>query len=840
MMRWRKVLSFLSLLRRYLKSKVGGKMCRRHVSGGSVPSQAEQVLNWHTRNATVQNRVLHSIDQKIDKVSHHVSQQDNQLQHLDSTLRNMYTDLQSRVSRLDVDLHQYISQGYFSPDFDNKEREIRRLKDQLDQITRDHFVSTPYLPSPHPYSPSLIFPTQSPPPPLRHPDHSQFFRSTGDLFRKYPPLSTEKPSTSKDRKTSHKKKTHSSHKHSPPNHQKHAFYTSSRQPYSSNTSSTETETTEPSSTSSWETYHSDQTPDSSNYSDPDDPTRIYLATRADPQPSTQTMDTSSESSAETTEAPPVADEPPDQRDRAQTHTPLPKPTNGPWFNFDEVAPRQWRKRMSEMSAWLDLQIAKGGDNTESILREFVSRFTGSLRDWYQALGEYRQLQLVRCGSVSIATGIIFREFLGDVSQFYKQTRQEFFEMTLTSFMVLDSDDSSSSEQSSLPDHDYPSEAYQATNKENSGPQIKIQILPTKYSKPIPVIAYFDTGAHSSMMNPSVLPAEAWKQENNQFLAADGQIFNTHLVSKHKIGLQFFPSFTLWTHVIGTPLPDKDILIGWDIYSQSKSIRILPQAPQTPQIPPTFLPEFIDTLSPGQTHTIQQIQAFANLYLPQYLSQINSQGCHHQITNLKKPFLDPFISPPFYYYSDQMLWFLWCLSVLHRHAMVFPLQALYGFVQSPTSVNLRTFLQWFKPLHAWQTELTKLMGQYHLWKMDPNQASKVCCIWIFSRPYSYNPHTQLLWTSNICYEWDTSYDYERLYRTNIQIPLLNFLCDVNNDYKNVIFILHNVPRDPTRSLHPLPDSFLQDSQDQADKWPCSICGALNSDDEYHSTCNLSSP
>ncbi|KAK2662452.1 hypothetical protein Ddye_001026 [Dipteronia dyeriana] len=166
------------------------------------PSQAEQVLNWHTRNATVQNRVLHSIDQKIDKVSHQVSQQDNQLQHLDSTLRNMYTDLQSRVSRLDTDLHQYISQGYFGPDFDNKEREIRRLKDQQDQITRDHFVSTPYIPSPHPYSPSLVFPTQTPPPPIRPPDHSQFFISTGDLFRKYPPLPTEKPSTSKERKTS--------------------------------------------------------------------------------------------------------------------------------------------------------------------------------------------------------------------------------------------------------------------------------------------------------------------------------------------------------------------------------------------------------------------------------------------------------------------------------------------------------------------------------------------------------------------------------------------------------------------------------------------------------------
>ncbi|KAK2658812.1 hypothetical protein Ddye_005345 [Dipteronia dyeriana] len=154
------------------------------------PSQAEQVLNWHTRNATVQNRVLHSIDQKIDQVSHHVSQHDHQLQHLDSTMRNMYTDLQSRVSRLDVDLHQYINQGYFGPEFDSKEREIRQLKDQLDQITRDHFTSTPYIPRPHPYSPSLIFPTQSPPPPSRPPDHNQFFKSTRDIFRKYPPLST--------------------------------------------------------------------------------------------------------------------------------------------------------------------------------------------------------------------------------------------------------------------------------------------------------------------------------------------------------------------------------------------------------------------------------------------------------------------------------------------------------------------------------------------------------------------------------------------------------------------------------------------------------------------------
>ncbi|KAK0604523.1 hypothetical protein LWI29_016500 [Acer saccharum] len=54
-----------------------------------------------------------------------------------------------------------------------------------------------------------------------------------------------------------------------------------------------------------------------------------------------------------------------------------------------------------------------------------------------------------------------------------------------------------------------------------GPQANIQILESKYSKPINVIAYFDTGAHTSMMNPKVLPAHAWIPHVQYFRAADG-------------------------------------------------------------------------------------------------------------------------------------------------------------------------------------------------------------------------------------------------------------------------------------------------------------------------------
>ena len=72
-----------------------------------------------------------------------------------------------------------------------------------------------------------------------------------------------------------------------------------------------------------------------------------------------------------------------------------------------------------MSAWLDLQLAKSKQNLETILCEFVSRFTGSVRDWYQALGEYRQLQFVRVPLASQAMGYIFKEFLGDPDHIHK-------------------------------------------------------------------------------------------------------------------------------------------------------------------------------------------------------------------------------------------------------------------------------------------------------------------------------------------------------------------------------------------------------------------------------------
>ena len=107
------------------------------------------------------------------------------------------------------------------------------------------------------------------------------------------------------------------------------------------------------------------------------------------------------------------------------------------------------------------------------------------------------------------------------------------------------------------------------------PSVKIQILLSKYSRPIPVIAFIDTGAQRSILNPAILPPEACVSNENHFRAASGKLFSTKLRTKSRIGIQLFPKLTVWTHVIGSSLPDKDLLLGFDIIFQAQKIQVLP-------------------------------------------------------------------------------------------------------------------------------------------------------------------------------------------------------------------------------------------------------------------------
>ncbi|KAK4382055.1 polyprotein [Sesamum angolense] len=92
------------------------------------------------------------------------------------------------------------------------------------------------------------------------------------------------------------------------------------------------------------------------------------------------------------------------------------------------------------------------------------------------------------------------------------------------------------------------------------PQVEIQILQSPYDKPIKAIGFIDIGATKTMLNPEVLPDDAWRTHYEYFQAVDGQRFSTSLITKKPIGIRFFPECIIWMHVIGSKLHGRDLLI----------------------------------------------------------------------------------------------------------------------------------------------------------------------------------------------------------------------------------------------------------------------------------------
>ena len=81
-----------------------------------------------------------------------------------------------------------------------------------------------------------------------------------------------------------------------------------------------------------------------------------------------------------------------------------------------------------MSAWVDLQMIRSGKTIELVLKEFVTRFTGSLRDWFDSLGPYRQLQFVQLPNVSSALAILYEQFIGEPSTVFEAARRDYLNM----------------------------------------------------------------------------------------------------------------------------------------------------------------------------------------------------------------------------------------------------------------------------------------------------------------------------------------------------------------------------------------------------------------------------
>ncbi|GKE15790.1 hypothetical protein Tco_1423367, partial [Tanacetum coccineum] len=81
------------------------------------------------------------------------------------------------------------------------------------------------------------------------------------------------------------------------------------------------------------------------------------------------------------------------------------------------------------------------------------------------------------------------------------------------------------------------------------PLAKVHLLTDAYAKPIPVIAFFDTGSSDSILNPNILPDHYWKPHHQNFMAANGEKFVIDKISV-PINIRFFPKCVIKRRLLG--------------------------------------------------------------------------------------------------------------------------------------------------------------------------------------------------------------------------------------------------------------------------------------------------
>ncbi|KAH9792634.1 hypothetical protein KPL71_004206 [Citrus sinensis] len=104
-----------------------------------------------------------------------------------------------------------------------------------------------------------------------------------------------------------------------------------------------------------------------------------------------------------------------------------KPSSASWFTFDDIPHHKWAARLQEFAAWIDLQGTRPNAQPQTVLREFMARSTGSLRDWLESLGEYRQLQFME-SLIGTALNIIHEQFIGEKTASTEADRKEYHQM----------------------------------------------------------------------------------------------------------------------------------------------------------------------------------------------------------------------------------------------------------------------------------------------------------------------------------------------------------------------------------------------------------------------------
>ncbi|KAJ9547118.1 hypothetical protein OSB04_019661 [Centaurea solstitialis] len=89
----------------------------------------------------------------------------------------------------------------------------------------------------------------------------------------------------------------------------------------------------------------------------------------------------------------------------------------------------------EMLTWCTAELQHY--DIEMVVKRFLTRIQGRLRDWYMSLGEYRQMQLLQSPSPEALLHTIYAEFIGNPIEHTVRAREEFLKMKCCSFRMKD-------------------------------------------------------------------------------------------------------------------------------------------------------------------------------------------------------------------------------------------------------------------------------------------------------------------------------------------------------------------------------------------------------------------
>ncbi|KAK4381888.1 polyprotein [Sesamum angolense] len=245
-----------------------------------------------------------------------------------------------------------------------------------------------------------------------------------------------------------------------------------------------------------------------------------------------------------------------------------KPVAGPWFTFDDVPVIKRRERLHTFSAWIDLQLTREGATLSKVLKEFASRFTGTLRDWFQSLGDYRQLQFSQATHPSIVLGAIHQEFIGDASLINKMASQEYFAMKCCSLKRKDLDFH----------FKRMSEKFYMLNGLNDS-NLKHVFLASLPQELQPEIQTMITSTRRDVTQLSLQVSSGNPMQENVYLPIQATSCEKRSQDKEEIS-EVLRKTTIPEKEDGSmfslcKLHGRDLLIGFDLYHKAQKLQVLP-------------------------------------------------------------------------------------------------------------------------------------------------------------------------------------------------------------------------------------------------------------------------